>query len=290
MQITTRTIYGSTLQTNLLLGLPNTVVANTTLNELWNIHHTQAPSANERQKMEFYCMGNGGHRVLTHADGTPYISPINHRASDAGLYKFLPFVLRPVNEDLTPTEREPYGMRTPVNINGTVYWAYYLKRINLTNVTPEMKKTVVVNGVSTTTPFIPDNSNLTPTPPEIPNTGVVSTNGEYLSVTATVNVSFDLFDVTELINVVNILYDNENMAAISEIGLVAAVRKSVSLLDTNKQPVPGNYNEAIAAQIINHITAYYPVTFSNDGFDIRIELGATEPMLGPQQVSIIPGP
>lgn len=290
LHLTTRTIYGSRMQTCLTLGLPYQPMALTTLNEKWNIHkNTGWPSA-DRPKVDYYCIGNGGHRIQTGAEGVAYFEPIPHRLDDAGLYKFLPFVLRPINADLSPTERSKYGMRVPIDANGTRYWAYYLKRLDLENTTPETSKTVITNGVPIVTPFVPDSTNLSPTPPVIPPTGVTQTNGEFLSVIATVDLSFSALDVQELIEVCRILYNNELLAAVSEIGLVGGVTRVVSLLDSNGSPTPTNYSECLAATIVSHTTAYYPVGMSNDGVNIKVRVGANEPMFGPSQTTIDPEP
>jgi hypothetical protein len=40
------------------------------------------------------------------------------------------------------------------------------------------------------------------------------------------------------------------------------------------------YQEVIVAQITTHLTAYYAVQYTNDGFDFRLELGGTESLFG----------
>ncbi len=291
LHLTTRTIYGSRMQTCLTLGLqPYTTLPLTTLNEKWSIHNNTGWPSNVQPKVEYYCIGNKGHRVQVGADSIGYFEPIPHKIDDAGLYGFLPFVMRLVTDDLSPTEREKYGLRVPVDVSGTRYYAYYLKRIDMLNVTPQIRKTIITNGVSVVTDFTPDSSNLSPTPPAIPPTGATSTNGEFLSVIATIDLSFSALDVQELINVCRLLYDNELMAAISEIGLVGGVRRTVSLLDSNGAPTPTNYSECLGATIVSHTTAYYPVGMSNDGVNLKVHVGANEPMFGPSDTTVDPEP
>lgn len=290
LHLTTRTIYGSHMQTTASLGLPYTPLPLSTLNEKWNIHNQTAYPSTDRPRIEYYCIGNGGHRTQVGADGIGYFAPIPHRASDAALYKFLPFVMRPITEDLSVVERERYGMRVPIDVSGTRYWAYYLKRLDLNNVEAQVRKSIVTNGVSVVTEFEPDSTNLSPTPPTIPSTGVISTNGEFLSVIATVDLSFNQLDVSELVNVCRILFDNELMAAISEVGLVSGIRRAVSLLDVNAQPTVANYYECLGAVIVSHTTAYYPVGMSNEGVELKVHVGANEPMFGPSQTQIDPEP
>lgn len=276
MRIITRTVWGASLQTSLLLGLPYAPQESSTLNEKFDIE-PDVDLAGTIPHVKYFCIGNGGHRVIQGADSIPYTSPVNHRASDAALFNHLPFVLREVGDDLTLDQRERYALRRKETINGVNYIAYYLKRMNLAAVQLEMQHTNVVDGNSTTVDFTASNSNLNPEHPQLPNDGVITTDGNYLTSSAIVPVLFDEDDVAELVNVARILYDNEQRAAISEIGLCSGVDKTVTADSPSGQ---FNYREAVGVQIATHITGYYPVGYTNKGFELQVEAGATEPMLG----------
>lgn len=272
-----RTVYGSAVQTTLLLGLPFQMITNSTLNEKFNIQSGVAPDIGDVPKLGYFAIGNGGHRVITGADGIPYTDPIDHRASDAACFNHIPFVLREVDNDLSATDRNNYALRKQEVINGVNYIAYYLKRMDLSQVTSELQHTRVIDGVSTTTPFIPGNDNLNPEHPELPNSGVITTDGNYLTASGIISVLFDTINVDELVNVARILYDNEQRAVISELALCTGVDKTVPTTGPDGQ---FNYNEAVAVQVATHITDYYPVGSTNRGFELQIEAGATEPLLG----------
>jgi hypothetical protein len=278
MHIITRTIYGSRLQSQLLLGLPYTPAANTTLNERFDVQAGIAPPNGEVPRVRYFGIGNGGHRNMTGADGIPYVSPIQHSPADACAYRPLPFLLREPSNDLTVTERQKYAMRKEEVINGQNYIAYYLKRMDFSDVVPQMLHNSVADGVTTTTPFVPSGANLNPTPPAISPTGVVTTSGDYLSTSALLGLGFTAADVAELVEVARIMYDNELYAVISEIMLVAGVDKIVTA--TGPGGVNFNYEEAIAATVVTHITAHYSVGYTNNGFDYDLDLGATEPLVG----------
>ena len=278
MRTITRTIYGSKIQTALLLGLPYTQEPNTTLNERFDIEADTALDGSEGvPNVQYYCIGNGGHRVIHGADGIPYTSPINHRASDAGLFNHIPFVLREYDNDLTVSERQKYALRREETHNGVNYIAYYLKRFDASSTNVEMIHTRVIDGNSTESRFEPTGSNLNPEQPEMPNDGVITTDGNYLSASAIIPIDFSEQDVEELVNVARVLYDNEARAVISEIGLCAGFDETVAASSAGGS---FNYKEAIGVQIATHITGYYPVGLTNRGFELRIEAGATEPMLG----------
>lgn len=279
MRKITRTVYGSKLQTSLLLNLPFTITKNTTLNEKFDIEAGTPTPNGIIPSLRYFTIGNGGHRVVTGADTIPYTEPLTHRATDAALFNHIPFVLREPTNDLTVTERAKYGLRREETHNGRNYFAYYLKRLNIAEeVLAEMHYTKVQDGVSTTVPFEPTTAHLNPEPPEIPNTGVNSTNGDYLSASAIVPIEFEAKDVEELVNVAKILYDNENLALISEFGLCTGVDKTVT--GQGAGGAQFNYLEAVGVQIAMHVTAYYPVGYTNEGFDFKLQVGKTEPLIG----------
>jgi hypothetical protein len=273
----TRSIYGSRLQTMQFLGLPYTHWANTTLNEKFDVQAGVVPANAALPRVRYFCIGNRGHRIQAGADGQPYTSPIKHSATDAALYGHLPFVLRKVTEDLSPVERARYAMRTFVMVRGVQYVAYYLRRLDFSNVVPQAMLNTKVNGVVNSEPFVPTGANLNPSPSAIPPTGVVTTDGTTVSVSAVLNMSFTENEVSEFMNAVNILFENPYYGVISEVGLVAGVDQQVQM------PLPGggtsgSYLEALGATICTFISDNYPVAFANRGFDFNLDMGASEPL------------
>jgi hypothetical protein len=285
MKILTRTCYGAFLQACQLMDLPFSLVANTTLNEKFSIQGGVAPTLGTLPSMQYYCIGNGGHANQTGSDGFPYTVPLQHLSTDAALFKHVPFIVRPVANDLDSNTRQLYALRMVITAPNTQqYVAYYLKRIDLTGVTPSMQLSSTVNGVTSVQPFTPTTSNLNPTPPPISSSGVVTTNGDYITSSALVVINFDANDVAELINVAQILYGNELYAVISEIGLCSGQDKLVTVVPSGS--ISGfSYNEAIAVQICTHITSYYSVGSSNQGIDIDVQVGATEPLYGATNIT-----
>lgn len=273
-----RTIYGSALQTALLRRIPYVIPDHTTLNEKFGVGAGVAPAVTPG--IVAIVIGNGGHEVKAGSDGVPYESPIRHRASDAALYSHLPWVLRPEGDDLTDVERLAYGLRAKVVYNNQNYIAYYAK---LTTDTVASKiinllHTVVTNGDEVTKPFIPDETNLSPKPPVTSPTEPTTTNGDYLSVSNVIEMLFETKDVTELVNVAKIMYNNPLRATISEVGIVTGNVQAFTGPGTGTENV--NYQEIMGAQIASHVTTYYPVGYANRGFELEIEMGATEPMMG----------
>lgn len=275
-RIVTRTIYGADLQKHLTLNKPYTILENTTLNEKFSIGIDEALPLDTMPSLGYFAIGDKGHRVRTGSDGISYTSPVNHRATDAALFHHLPFILRLEDEDISMTRRAQYGLRRVEIHNGERYVAYYLKRIDTSTATSQLLKTRVQDGTTSSVEFIPSSDNLNPEPPELPNSGVIDTEGNYLSTSSILSIHFDEFDVEELVNVARVLYDNEERALVSEIGLCSGLDKVVSTDSINGS---FNYTEALGVQILTFITGYYPVGFTNQGFTFQIDVGATEPLL-----------
>lgn len=277
-RIITRTIIGAKLLSALQQGKPYTHVPNTTLNEYFGINPSVLPDNSETPRQRYYCIGMGGHVNRVGSDGGHYTSARKHRPTDFGLYTPLPFLLRPVGEDLDTNARRRYALRKLVTINGETFIAYYLKRVDLDDRPVEMLHNTTVDGVTTTVPFIPSQNNLFPTPADPPVNGAITTDGNTLTTTSIQVLDFSPQDAAELMNVAMIMYGNPERALVSEIGLVAASDKIVSVTDPGQASF--NMNEAVSAQIITHITGLWPVAFNSQGFDLGVDVGGTEPMVG----------
>ena len=276
MEIFRRTVYGAYLQTCMLMRLPFQLVPSTTLNEKYSIQQTAVLGVNETPAMRYLAIGIGGHRSKKGADNIDLIETIQHETDDASCYRPLPFVLRPIDSDLTSTERDRYALRRIENHNGIDYAAYYLRRLDMTNVVPKMQQTETNGGVSNTTDFIPNSDQLNPVPPPIVTGGVSTVTGDFLSAVARLQVNFDRFDATEILNAAVVIYGSEDYAFISEMALCSGVDRSVTVTDPNGTSL--TYNEVVAVQINTHISTMQPMKSQRDGFTATLDVGATEPL------------
>ncbi len=275
MENIVRTIYGSTLQTAQLMGLPYVVKPYSTLNEKLAINATELITSTDVPTMRYAAIGNGGHQMVAGANGISRPMIVQHRTTDAALYNQLPFVLRELTNDLDPTTRANYALRRIETHNGISYAAYYLRRLDMTNTTADMEYRTVSKGVTVSTEFVPNNSNLNPTPPALSNTGTNVVTGDYVTATAKVNFSMSAAEVAEFMNVCNIIYGDPSYAIISEIALCSGVDK---MLNGDFNGVTISYNEAIAVQINSLISAFFAMEFSNSGINYLFDMGATEPL------------
>lgn len=276
MESITRTIYGSTTQTALLLGITPPIPENTTLNERFDILRDVRPPSGVLPRLRYFSIGNGGHKFLVGADGVHVPEPVQHLATDAAAYKPLPFVLRTPNSDLTPVDRAKYALRKEVVIKNKTYIAYYLKRIDIENVVISMQNKIVDHDITTVTDFVPDHSNLNPNPQDLANSGINITEGRYVTATAKLVLTFNKQDIDELLNVAKVLYDNEGAAIISEIQMVSGVDHVINV----NTPGAGsfNFNEAIGTQVVFHVNSFYPAKFASNLIEASIDVGAVEPL------------
>lgn len=300
MRIIVRTVYGSALQTSKQLGIAHDIPGNASLNEVMGlglvVPHQPAPVTlgmevvapyiamddTINQTLQYFCIGNGGHRTVAGpVGGVPYTAPIPHRASDSGLYNLIPFVVKPVNADLTDMQRSIYRLRKTMLIDGVLYAAYYLRRLDVASATADAAEVTVVGGVPQTIPFSPTQNNLIP---PIPPIGTAN-NGSYLQVSATINVSFSVQEVEWLKDACALVFGDVNYAIISEIGLCHGVEHPITAVypttgtQTSTNITTTNV-ECVGVQVACHISTYYPVIYTNAGFDFTLELGATEPLFG----------
>lgn len=304
MKIITRTVFGSALQTALYQGINHEVLPYTTLNQAVSlplivpfqpavltagmevVPDYDMEDDTQSMRSRYFCIGNGGHRSIEGPGGIWYTAPIPHKSSDSGLYGLIPFAVReihPTNNDFLPgsVERERYRLRKVVEKGGKLYAAYYLRVMDVSNVTPEMVLTVIDGATETNSIFSPSINNLKPPVPEV---GVI-TDGSYLSTTSNVTVTLTNDEITMIRDACALLFDNENLAIISEIGIVQAVDKLVThyypTTGTQTQtPVVTTIHEVVAAQVGCHVTTHYPLVYLNDGFEFTIDSGITEPLFG----------
>lgn len=276
MENITRTVFSSYLQTALLMDLPFRVLENTTLNEKFNIQSGVFPAVTDIPVMKYFSVGNGGHRISVGANGIPKPEPVQHRATDAALYNHLPFVLREVTNDISVSDRLRYALRRVEIHNNVQYIAYYLRRMDLTNVVPAMEYVTTADGTTTVTEFIPTAANLNPQPPVLAPDGVNIVTGDYATASAKVALLLDSNDVLELLNVAKVIYDDEAYAIISEVALCAGVDKTVQSSSGGNAVI--NFNEAIAVQVCSFINSFFPLKYSNQGIGLNLDVGSSEPL------------
>lgn len=275
MEVFRRTVFGGIAQVAHLLQIPMPILPSSTLNEKLGIQPVATLGVNELPVMRYMTIGIGAHAGVAGVDGLPLIQSIQHSSGDAAPYRMLPFVMRETDNDISPSERERYALRRVEVIGGVDYFVYYARRIDVSNCTIRAQKRTVVNSVTTSVDYVPNASNLSPTPPALDG-GVITTTGEFLSAVCKLEIVFDSFDVSEILNAAVILYGKEDYAFISELGMITGVDRSVSVADGAGGTI--TFNEVVCAQVFTHVNAMQPLKSQRDGITLSYDVGATEPV------------
>ena len=300
VKVVTRTIYAATLQTAKHQNTPLLVPAYSTINEAINnativayqpsvstMASQTAAQFNPEQDtvnigLQYLCIGNGGHRFIDGGlNGVPVDLPVPHKASDSGLYNMIPFLCKPIADDISREARARYRLRKILEIDGEVYVAYFAKFLSMQNNSPRMTRTTIIDGVPATTNFSPTINDLKPVKPNI---DAIVNDNTYVSATATTIIDFTEQEMRDIVEACTLLYGNPNYAIISELALCSGVDKLV----TNQYPISGaqtpfnisdqRLKEAVAVQVNGFISTYISVKMNMQGFQLSLDLGATEPL------------
>lgn len=280
MKPITSTIYGAELQTCQLLGLPYSIREHTTLNEKLEILNGITHNSTDYPRMKYIAIGNGGHRAKTGANGIEIGEILQHKPTDAALFNHIPFVVREPNNDLTPQQRERFGLRRLEEHNGKQFVVYYLRRRELSDVNTELIYETVVNTTTETTinhtAFKPTREHLSPAPEPLDAVGVNTLNGDYVRCEAVIQIEWTKWDLDELKNAANIIYGDERYAIITEVALVSGADRVVE--SQNAGSANFNYKEVVSAQCCAYISTDFRAYFHNTDITLDINVGASEPM------------
>lgn len=273
---TVRTIYAAHLSTCKALGRPFNILPNSTLNQKFNLFKDEVPLLNEYPIVGYVGIGNKGATYEVTSSNYVLTSPVPHLPRHSSLYNFIPFVVRPIAEDLPTEERMKYRMRVPVTIEGESYVAYYLRALTLNDVIPAVELRNVVDSNVSTSVFSPSLSDLSPAHPDLSNFNINTPSGDYLVSSAKVNLTLNQNDITNILEACTLLYGDPRYAVINEIALCSGVDK---VLQGTFGSVTSNYLETIATQVNAFIYQYHALTETTSEVVIRFDVGSSEPLL-----------
>lgn len=276
METVCRTAFSAHLQTCRLLEKPFTVLPNSTLNQKFNLFADQKPATNEYPKLAYIGIGNKGTTYELVSGNYLLTTTIPHLARHASPYNTIPFLVRPVSNDITAQERTQYRLRVPMTINGVQYVAYYLRVLDLSSVVPTVELRNVNDGIITNVPFTPDLSDLSPEHPVLSNPNLNNPNGDYLVSTAKINFVMSKYDIENVMNACEVIYGDPRYAVINEICLVTGVDKIQTGVFGG---VTSSYTDVIAAQVAAFISQNHILTASTSEIEIGLNIGSVEPLL-----------
>lgn len=270
---TVRTIYAAHLSTCKALGRPHTLHPNSTLNQKFNLFKDDVPAINQYPVVGYVAIGNKGATYEVTSSNYVLTSPVPHSPRHAALYNHIPFVVRPINDDLPPEERIKYRLRVPVSVDGEPHVAYYLRSLTLEDVIPTTELRNVSAGNITTDTFTPSVGDLNPPHPTISNIDLNDPSGDYLISSAKVNLILNNNDIVNIRDACEQLFGDPRYAVINEIALVSGVDK---IQQGTFGSVTSNYMEAIATQVNAFIYQYHALTESTTEVQLRFDIGSSE--------------
>ncbi len=276
METVTRTVMSAHLQTCKLLEKPFTVLPNSTLNQKFNLFADQEPATNEYPKLAYIGIGNKGTTYELVTGNYLLTTTIPHLARHGSPYNALPFLVRPVNDDISAQERMQYRLRVPMTIGGVQYVAYYLRVLDLSAVVPTVELRNVNDGIITNVPFTPDLSDLSPEHPVLSNPNLNNPNGDYLVSTAKINFVMNKYDIDNVMDACEVIYGDSRYAVINEICLVTGVDKIQTGVFGG---ATSSYTDVIAAQVAAFISQNHILTASTSEIEIGLNVGSVEPLL-----------
>lgn len=244
----TTSLLGSQLGLSVLLPVTTTEQPELTLNNYYNIATQYNTLNGEVPKLRYFGVGIKG---CYNADDGILSSAYNPERTDMNLYQLIPIRCRPVDEDLSDSERSKYRLRLRKTLtDGNEYFLYYLKVLNF-------DKGVRFKSVNTSTgaedTYELSTEYLDPKPKK-PNTNVtIETSATSIVAYCEANVEISGKEVLEYINVA---YNGDTRyAKISEIGFFTGIDREVpGSVVSNNQSVAINYTEACYTQLYNHAT------------------------------------
>lgn len=231
-------------------------------------------------ELGYVCIGIDGHRMITDSNGIVKTLPVEHKPTDTGLYKIMPFVVKPVDNDLTDSERAKFRLRKVLTIDGVNYAAYYLRKLDTMNVSSTMVLTSIDQGIKNQTPWKPSINNLRPTKPTVG----YENDSSYISTISNVPLVFEEQDIIWFQEACQLLLGDANYS-ITEIGYCTAVDKPI----VRQFPISGtqtpstsirsrNLKEVVATQIAFFVSTDLNLRVMNKRFTWTMDIGINEPL------------
>lgn len=277
MEHVTRTLVFSALQSAMVRGAAYKWTQYTTLNEKFNVLPREYPAAAVSTPLSYLAIGRGGLDMEVGADGNKYPAILQHKSTDCALFNHMPFALRLPEDDLEPEYRNRYAMRVQVTINGVIYWAYYLKRVDFSQADTDLliKRVLPDNGGTQVTDWVPDESNLNPVPEDLSESGANLLAGYSAIASTIVTLPLDTYDINQIRNASKIITGETGRAIISEAAICTGTTK---LIQAPSQLGSFPFNEALGVMCAAYMQTLYPLDQINESLTDQLELGISEPL------------
>lgn len=283
-QTVTNTSIGNLINKCIATGQPIVIPPYVTLNEKYEVLAEESLGQKNARDMYLHYFGvgvRGSNCDGKDLNGVTKMKVNQHQPIDANLFTAVPFIARPLDNDLDNLNRAKYRMRTVEERNGIPYAFYWLKLINFENYNPSEKKITrdPVTGVEDVKPLIHTEDNLkNPQPVPFTSDGSVPISNEYVNSSAILDCSLTQADLRELSLACKIYYNDASYASINEVGVAYGI-------DTeNRGEIAGGatiqYTEVMSAIFAHYVTERDGRNaLTNTKIQQAFDHGASAPML-----------
>jgi len=267
---TTKTIYSVMLDVANILGKPHVVLPSTTLNEKFKVMTPNTETQNP--KLRYYALGLEYESLVQNTSIN--IDMIRHKPTDGSLFRHIPFIARPVDSDLTATERDRYRLRTTRFVDGKEHAFYFIKLIDEVSTNSKLLMVSNVNNESFLNTFSTEVSDILE--PEIEERDSVDSSqidyiaySQHISITITEDELKELYNATKLLYGTNV-FDGDSLT-LGEIGIISG----------NEAVDENGFKEIANAQINYFLKIDHVLTDINllSKFTKTIEMGGMSPMV-----------
>lgn len=267
-----RTLFAIDLEQHRLFNQPYTPLENTTLNEKFSILDRVSPDTNIYPCLNMFVIGVGGLQNIANEDKYSYSQ---HSPIDGALFEHIPFIVRDVSADLTPTEKSNYRLRVIKNVNNKEYVCYYGKVIPKPDIKQTFYTIKTINDVTqvtapTLTTFDTKTSEILNPKPRSRGFSFKTVTGiDYITKLNKLDFVLNISDIKEIKEGCKKL--NIEKDIVTELGLCTSCD-----YDYN------GYTEATYAQIAFHIGVNFNMGVMLDNeqkIQKSIELGGLEPYI-----------
>lgn len=276
MKKSVRTIYGALLDTAKRFNEPLPILPNSTLNQKFGVSELETIRIDEFPHTQYFAIGLKGTDIKMDTDGLYVTKYREYNPRWASLLGHVPFVMRPVGNDLTAQERLNYRMRRIEEHNGQQYVAYYLRKLDASQGSVGVEHRKLIDNNIVPSAWEPTLADLNPTPITANPNQVIRTGDDYLSAVRRFELNFTPNDIQEIMDAVNIIYGDPDKANLTEFALVSGVDRSVQ---GSFNGTLQNYTEAIYAQVTDFVKSTISCPNALLGTKIFLDAGSNEPLL-----------
>jgi hypothetical protein len=259
-------------------GAPLAMLPNSTLNQKLNI----LPDVNDGPfaypVIDYYAIGAGDAEPYIGASGAMTIRQKQHESTDAAPFRQRPFVLRKLNQDLTPEERKNFRLRNIITVGSDQYWAYWLRKLSPATLPPTHDYITIDQNNRRSEPLVwnPSTAAFDPVGRTLSTTGVNVINKELITSTVPREITWGEFERNEYLNVARILYNDEAEAIIGDIAIVAGRERKISA-PTGNGGASVMIDECILATVMAWISKSYDA-YRGGTFEATFKSSIEEPV------------